>query len=41
MILPDGVVKEGHFECNVYKGPDTIPSMRKSQKIFPAVSAHL
>jgi hypothetical protein len=21
MILPDGIVKEGLFECNVYKGP--------------------
>jgi hypothetical protein len=41
MILPDGTVKEGHFECNVYKGPDTVLSMRKSQKNFPSVAAQL
>ena len=26
MIMPDGTVKEGYFDCNVYKGPKSVAS---------------
>lgn len=26
MIMPDGTIKEGYFDCNVYKGPKSVAS---------------
>jgi hypothetical protein len=26
MIMPDGTVKDGYFDCNVYKGPKSVAS---------------
>ena len=40
MIMPDGTVKEGYFDCNVYKGPKSVASrgsMLSSQMTYSTI----